>query len=233
MGDQRAQAGVPVQGEQAGDAGIFGVVLLAGGAAAAGDQVRVDRQDDIAGVQQAFHEQPVAGLDHHPDLGWIWLQGRDLGDELVDGCRGVLDPADLDHPLLGVSQGDEVEASAQSIPTPSTMPPFQDHRRVEARRRADGSVLTGRHPCGRRASRAGPLGRRLTSVLKGQASQAFPGGNPMSKEGRAISFAGNLTDQPEVRYTHDGIARDMVGSGSYLVMDTTSAQTASARVAGQ
>ena len=31
----------------------------------------------------------------------------------------------------------------------------------------------------------------------------------------------------------DGIARDMVGSGSYLVMDTTSAQTASARVAGQ
>jgi single-strand DNA-binding protein len=31
----------------------------------------------------------------------------------------------------------------------------------------------------------------------------------MSKEGRAISFAGNLTDDPEVRYTHDGIARDM------------------------
>jgi single-stranded DNA-binding protein len=55
----------------------------------------------------------------------------------------------------------------------------------------------------------------------------------MSKEGKAISFAGNLTDDPEVRYTHDGIARDMVGSGSYLVMDTTSAQTASARVAGQ
>ena len=45
----------------------------------------------------------------------------------------------------------------------------------------------------------------------------------------AVSFAGNLTDDPEVRYTHDGIARDMVGSGSYLVMDTTSAQTASAR----
>jgi hypothetical protein len=41
----------------------------------------------------------------------------------------------------------------------------------------------------------------------------------------AVSFAGNLT--------HDGIARDMVGSGSYLVMDTTCAQTASARVAGR
>ncbi|HEV2918812.1 MAG TPA: single-stranded DNA-binding protein [Actinomycetota bacterium] len=25
----------------------------------------------------------------------------------------------------------------------------------------------------------------------------------------AVSFAGNLTDDPEVRYTHDGIARDM------------------------
>ena len=48
----------------------------------------------------------------------------------------------------------------------------------------------------------------------------------------AVSFAGNLTDDPEVRYTHDGIARDMVGSGSYLVMDTTCAQTASARVPG-
>ena len=49
----------------------------------------------------------------------------------------------------------------------------------------------------------------------------------------SVSFAGNLTDDPEVRHTHDGIARDMVGSGSYLVMDTTSAQTASARVAWQ
>jgi single-stranded DNA-binding protein len=31
----------------------------------------------------------------------------------------------------------------------------------------------------------------------------------MSKEGKAISFAGNLTDQPEVRYTESGIARAM------------------------
>jgi single-strand DNA-binding protein len=31
----------------------------------------------------------------------------------------------------------------------------------------------------------------------------------MSKEGRAISFAGNLTDRPEVRYTEGGIARAM------------------------
>jgi single-strand DNA-binding protein len=31
----------------------------------------------------------------------------------------------------------------------------------------------------------------------------------MTQEGRAISFAGNLTDDPEVRYTEDGIARAM------------------------
>jgi hypothetical protein len=42
-----------------------------------------------------------------------------------------------------------------------------------------------------------PLGRRLTSVLIGQASQAFPGGNPMTQEGRAISFASTpLLDAP-------------------------------------
>jgi single-strand DNA-binding protein len=29
----------------------------------------------------------------------------------------------------------------------------------------------------------------------------------MSKEGKAISFAGNLTDQPELRHTESGIAR--------------------------
>jgi len=64
----------------------------------------------------------------------------------------------------------------------------------------------------------------------------------------AVGFAGNLTDDPEVRYTEAGIARAMFrvavsgrreqeasffGSGSYLVMDTTCAQTASARVAWQ
>ena len=31
----------------------------------------------------------------------------------------------------------------------------------------------------------------------------------MTQEGRAISFAGNLTDQPEIRYTEGGIARAM------------------------
>jgi hypothetical protein len=38
------------------------------------------------GVQQPLHEQSVAGLDHHPDLGRIRFQGRDLGEELVDAA---------------------------------------------------------------------------------------------------------------------------------------------------
>jgi len=32
----------------------------------------------------------------------------------------------------------------------------------------------------------------------------------MTQEGKAISFAGNLTDDPEVRYTESGVARAMV-----------------------
>jgi single-stranded DNA-binding protein len=32
----------------------------------------------------------------------------------------------------------------------------------------------------------------------------------MTQEGRAISFAGNLTDDPEVRSTEGGIARAML-----------------------
>jgi len=118
MRDEGPQAGVAVQGQQAGDAGVFGVVFLAGRAAAAGDQVGVDRQDDIAGVQESFHEQSVAGLNHHPDLGRVRLQGGDLGDELVDRGWGVLHSAELDHPLGGPSQGDEVERLGPVDPNP-------------------------------------------------------------------------------------------------------------------
>jgi hypothetical protein len=124
MGDEWPQAGVAVQGEQASDAGVFGVVFLARRAAAAGDQVGVDRQDQIAGVQESFHEQPVAGLDHHPDLGRVRLEGGDLRDELVDRGWGVLDPAELDHPSAGRPRATRWNASAQSIPIPSTLPPL-------------------------------------------------------------------------------------------------------------
>jgi hypothetical protein len=107
--DQRAQRGVAVQGQQAGDAGVLGVVLLAGGAAAAGDQVGVDRQHHIAGVHQPLHQQPVAGLDDHPDLGRVRLQGGDVGHQCRHGGWGVLHPQDLHHPLVGSSQGHQVE----------------------------------------------------------------------------------------------------------------------------
>ena len=61
----------------------------------------------------------MAGLDHHPDLSRIRFQGRDLGDELVDGCRAVLHPQDLYHPLVGVSQGDEVKGLGPVDPNPN------------------------------------------------------------------------------------------------------------------
>jgi hypothetical protein len=128
---------VPVQGQQAADTGVFGVVFLAGRAAAVGDQVGVDRQDHITGVQEAFHEQPVAGLDHHPDRGRLRFQDRDLGDELVDGCRRVLHPQDLYHPLVGLSQGDEVERLGP-------VDPHTQHAASSARRRSGwrrGAVL--------------------------------------------------------------------------------------------
>jgi hypothetical protein len=47
---------------------------VCGGTAAAGDQVGVDRQDRVASLDQPFDEHAVAGLQHHPDLGWIGLQ---------------------------------------------------------------------------------------------------------------------------------------------------------------
>jgi len=85
------------------------LVFLPGRAAAAGDEVGVDRQDRVAGVHESFDEQPVAGLDDHPDLGRVGLQAGDVGQQRLDRGGGVLDPADLDHPLVGASQGDEVE----------------------------------------------------------------------------------------------------------------------------
>jgi hypothetical protein len=109
VGDQRPQAGVAVQGEQAGDAGVGGVVLLACGAAAAADEVGVDRQDHVAGVQEPFDQQPVAGLEDDPDLGRVGLQPSDPCQERPDRGRRVLHPDDLHHPLVGASQGHQVE----------------------------------------------------------------------------------------------------------------------------
>jgi hypothetical protein len=118
MRDQGPQACVAVQGEQAADAGVGGVVLLARRAAAAGDQVGVDRQDHIAGIDQPFDQQPVTGLDDHPDLGRVGFQDGDPLQQPVDRSRAVLHPADLEHAVLGASQGDEVEVLGPVDPNP-------------------------------------------------------------------------------------------------------------------
>jgi hypothetical protein len=118
MGDERAQAGVAVQGEQAGDAGVLGVVVLGGRAAAAGDQVGVDRQDHRAGVQQASTSRPwrvssttrtSAGSGSRVAI-WAMSWSTAAG--------GVLHPAELDHPFGGPSQGDEVEGLGPVDPNP-------------------------------------------------------------------------------------------------------------------
>jgi hypothetical protein len=60
----------------------------------------------------------VAGLDDDPDLGRVGFHAGDVGDERLDRGRGVLDPADLGHPLVGLAQGDEVERLGPVDPYP-------------------------------------------------------------------------------------------------------------------
>jgi len=118
VGHQRPQAGVAVKRQQAADAGVFGVVLLARGAAAPGDEVGVDRQHHKAGVDQPLDRHAVAGLHHDTDLGRVGFQLADLGQQSLDRRWGVLDPADGDHPLAGPAQGDEVELLGPVDPNP-------------------------------------------------------------------------------------------------------------------
>jgi hypothetical protein len=137
--DQRLEPGMRVQGQQAGDAGVLRVVLLAGRPAPAGDQVGVDRDHGEPGIHQGLHKQSVAGLDDHPDLGRVGLEPADAAQQRGDRCRVVVDPDDLDHPLVGSTQGDEVELPG---PVDANAKHQASSQRwagsVEARRRADG-----------------------------------------------------------------------------------------------
>ena len=103
----------------------------------AGDQIRVDRQHRVAGVGQPFHQQPVTSLDHHPDLGRVRLQGGDVGHQRRHRGWGVLDPQDLHHPLVGSSQGHQVERLGPVDPNSQHHASFA--RRRSARRH--GAVL--------------------------------------------------------------------------------------------
>src|SRR6266516_4481245 len=139
VGNQRSQAGIAVQGQQAGDAGVFGVVFLFGGAAAPCDQVGVDRQHRVASVDQPLDQQPVAGLNDYPDLGRVGFQGGDVGQQRCHRGRGVVDPADLGHPLAWLAQRDEVEVLGPVDPNGKHPGPASFARRAGSWRR--GAVL--------------------------------------------------------------------------------------------
>ena len=124
VGDQRAQALEAIERDEAGDAGVLGVVLLLGGAAPTGHEIRVDRDDHVASVDETLDQHAVAGLDDDPDLGRIRLEFRDLGDQRVHRLGCVLHARDLDDAVVGSSQRDQVDFSDQSMPTPSTSPPL-------------------------------------------------------------------------------------------------------------
>ena len=192
--DQGFERGVPVEGEQAADPGVLGVVFLPCRTAPARDQVRVDGNDGEPGVDQRLDQQTVAGLQHNPDLGRIRFQPQHTLDQRSDPGRSMVDTELLDHPILLRAQGDVMEIF-RPVDTDSqhlTSIRHSNHDRAARRtgkalRRADEPVLAGPHPPGRQAFAGARQGRRLISVLKGQAPQALPAGIPVRREGRAIS----------------------------------------------
>jgi hypothetical protein len=109
VGDERSQRLEAVQGQQAGDAGVLDVVLLLRRPASAGDQVGVDRHHHEPGLNQAFHQQPVAGLQDDPDLPWVGLQDPELFQQGFQGWLAVFHPEHLDHPLARTAEGNHVE----------------------------------------------------------------------------------------------------------------------------
>ncbi len=181
MRNELAQLGVLVQRDQAADPRVFGVVLLLSRAAAAGDQVRVDRQHREPGVDQRLDQQTVAGLQHHPYLGRVRLQRQTPSHQPGHPGRAVVDPELFDHPLPRNTQRHIVKLLGPIHTNSEQHCLLRDRllrsRSVEARRRADGPVLTGQHPRGRLTSAGHPRGRRLMSVLAGQAREAFLGGH--------------------------------------------------------
>jgi hypothetical protein len=69
----------------------------------------------------------VAGLEHDADLGRIGFQRGDVGQQPGDRGWGVLTRRIWITPSPGRPRAMRWNASAQSIPTPSTMPPWLDH----------------------------------------------------------------------------------------------------------
>ena len=74
-----------------------------------GDQVRFDRHHHEPGLNQAFHQQPVAGLQDDPDLVWVGLQGPELFQQGFQGWLAVFHPEHLDDPVARAAEGNHVE----------------------------------------------------------------------------------------------------------------------------
>jgi hypothetical protein len=104
----------------------------------------------------------MARFDHHPDCSRIRLELGDVAQQCADPGAAVVDPAHLDHPLVGPTQGHEVELLGPIDANAQHQASFPTGTRVEeTRRRADGPVLWGRHPPGRQASAVSPPRRCL------------------------------------------------------------------------
>jgi hypothetical protein len=174
VGDERAQPGVAVQRKQAADPGVLGVVFLARRTTTTSDEIGIDWKHAESRVEQRFDQEPMSCLQHHPNLGGVGLRSQTAPDQPLYSGRAVLDPELVSHPFRHRSQSDVMKLF-RPVDTNSQHPcsflrRHRARRTGKARRRADGPVLTGRHPPGRRAFAGARQGRCLTAVLAGQVS---------------------------------------------------------------
>ena len=174
MRDQRPEAGVAVESEQAGDSGVLGVVLLARRSAPPGNQIGIDRQHHEAGVKQGLHEQAVPGLNNHSDLFRVGLQPGDppIRADIASGRCSTRSTSITPSP--GRPSATRWKSSAQSIPTPSTSP-------------SPLSSSAANTTCGRNADSGGQAaavrGRRRAVLID-------------SPQGTATSWASGLQSHP-------------------------------------
>ena len=150
--DQPPEPGVAVQREQAADPRVLGVVLLAGRAAAAGHQLRVDRQHRIPGFHQRLNQQAVPGLDHHPHLSRVGLQPGDPLHQSGHRLRAVLDPQYRDDSLTRAAERYQMELFRPVDPYSQhiTLPLSSSAATPRAGRSADPAAATPAAVRGRR-----------------------------------------------------------------------------------
>jgi len=110
-------------------------------------------------------------------VGWLIEEAAACGVRRVVHCSTVGVHGDVEHPLARPAESHQVELLGPVDPHTKHRCSFRRRTlTAETPRRADGPVLEGRLPCWRQASETTRQGRGLTSVLKGQASEAFPDG---------------------------------------------------------